>query len=141
MGVDVIAISGKRVAAGLTGRRPAVGGISNALTEVIEVRTFGGQDGGLYVKGKIEGKPCRMLIDTGASVSVVKKSIERWVDKVEQQWGITQLQTATGYVTPIYGCSEVTVEIGDFKNCQPLCVADIIADCVLGLDFMNTFNC
>ena len=139
MGVDVIAISGKRVAAGLTGRRPAVGGISNALTEVIEVRTFGGQDGGLYVEGKFEGKPCRMLIDTGASVSVVKKSIERWV--VEQQRGITQLQTATGDVTHIYGCSEVTEEIGDFKNCQQVCVADIIADCVLGLDFMNAFNC
>ena len=141
MGVDVIAISGKRVAAGLTWRRLAVGGINNALTEVIEVRTFGGQDGGLYVECTIEGKPCRMLVDTGASVSVVKKSIERWVDKFEQQRGITQLQTATGDVTPIYVCSEVTVKIGDFKNCQQVCVADIIADCVLGLDFMNAFNC
>ena len=41
----------------------------------------------------------------------------------------------------LYGCSEVTVEIGDFKNWQQVCVADIIADCVLGLDFMNAFNC
>ena len=63
-----------------------------------------------------------MLIDTGASVSVVKKNIERWVDKVERQRGITQLQIAAGDVTPIYGCNEVTVEIGDFKNCQQVCV-------------------
>ena len=58
------AISGKRAAAGLTGRRPVVRGISNALT-----RTFGGQYGGLYVESTIEGRPCRMLIDMGGSVS------------------------------------------------------------------------
>ena len=69
MGVDVVAISGKRAATGLTGRRPTVGETSNALTVVL---TFGGQDGGLYVKGTIEGQPCRMLVDTDASVSVVK---------------------------------------------------------------------
>ena len=89
MGINVIAISGKRATGSFTGRRPAVGGISNALTKVIEVRTFGGQDGGLYVEGTIEGYPCRMLVDTGANVSVLKKSILRWVDKVEQQRGVT----------------------------------------------------
>ena len=71
MGIDVIAISGKRAAVGLTGQRPTVGGTSNALAEVIEIRIFGDQDGGLYVES------------TGASVSVVKKSILRWVDVSE----------------------------------------------------------
>ena len=44
-------------------------------------------------------------------------------------------------MTSIYGRGEVTVEIGDFKNCQQVVVADIIADCILGLDFMNAFSC
>ena len=57
MSIDVIAISGTQAAAGLTGRRPAVGGTSNALDEVVEVRTFGGQDGGLYIEGTIERQP------------------------------------------------------------------------------------
>ena len=127
MGIDVIAISGKRAAAGLTGRRPAVGGTSNALTEVVEVRTFGGQDGGLYVEDTIEGQPCRMLVDTGASVYVIKKSILRSVGKVEQQRENTQQPTAAGYRTPIYGRGEWE-QIGDFKNCQQVFVDDIIDD-------------
>ena len=73
---------------------------------------------------------------TGARVSVVKKSLLRWVDKVKQQQGIPQLQTATGDVTP-----SMAVEIGIFKNCRQVVVADITANCILGLDFMNAFNC
>ncbi|KAI0236971.1 hypothetical protein LSAT2_012530, partial [Lamellibrachia satsuma] len=55
VGIDVIAISGKRAAAGLTGRRPAVGGTSNVFTEVIEVGTFGGQDGDCTLEARLKG--------------------------------------------------------------------------------------
>ena len=48
------------------------------------MRTFGGQGGGMSVEGTIEGQPCRMLVNTGACVSIVKKSIQQTVDKFEQ---------------------------------------------------------
>ena len=128
MGIAIIAISGKRTAAGVTGRRTAVRGSSNTLTDVINVRTFGGHDGGLWVEGTIEGQPCRMLLYTCASVSVVKKSILQSVDKFEQLLGNTQLQTATGNVTHIFGRGEVSVGIDYFENFQQMLMA-LISTC------------
>ena len=42
-----------------------------AAEGVVHMRTFGGQGDGLYVAGTVQDKPCNMLVDTGATVSIV----------------------------------------------------------------------
>ncbi|XP_073942531.1 uncharacterized protein [Choristoneura fumiferana] len=52
-----------------------------------------------------------------------------------------QLQTATGQNISVQGEQEVSVKIGEKKYWHKVIIADIVDDCIIGLDFMRKYDC
>ena len=107
----------------------------------LSMRSLGGQQDGLYVEGSINGKLCKMLIDTGASVSIVSTSMINEHNKVLSKSPFTQLRTATGQVTPVHGCSTLDITIGRYSGQHVMLVADVMDCCIIGLDFLQQYRC
>nr|CAD7201212.1 unnamed protein product [Timema douglasi] len=57
--------------ASLKERRPA-DSTQNAPTVIFNVRSLGGEDDALLVERMLDGKACRMVVDTGANVTLVR---------------------------------------------------------------------
>ena len=53
----------------------------------------------------------------------------------------TDLCGVTGHRVPLKGPTEVELEIGKTSVCFSVFVADIEDPCILGLDFLNSYNC
>lgn len=96
----------------------------------------------LVVKGEIGGVPCHLTIDTGASRTVISSRLLKHLtrDHLVQPRHL-QLQTATGQYIPIQGEREVALKIGDKSYWHKVIVANIIDDCIIGLDFMRGHGC
>ncbi|GFS58130.1 retrovirus-related Pol polyprotein from transposon 412 [Trichonephila clavipes] len=72
--------------------------------EILQITAVNGDDKGLYVIGQINNISCRMIIDTGANVSIIREDLAR-NSKVKIIWTplCVSLQTVTGDKIQVHG--------------------------------------
>ena len=112
-----------------------------AAEGVVHMRTFGGQGDGLYVASTVQDKPCNMIVDTDATVSIMNSEFLGRYGGMLSETPFKQLQTATGRVTQVHGCVDLDVTIGQYHGRHTMLVADVIDYCILGLDFLQQCQC
>ena len=101
----------------------------------------GGRHDGLYAEGIINDQACKLLIDTGSSVSIVTTQTINERNFIISESPFKQLRTPTGEVTPIHGCTTVDIAIGPYRGKHMVLVADIVDSCILGLNFLQQYEC
>lgn len=96
----------------------------------------------LTIKGEVNGTPCKLTLDTGASHTVVNSHLaSRFLGDYFNNHDRIQLLTATGQHIIVRGKKEVELKLGDRIYQHTVIVADIVDDCILGLDFMREHHC
>lgn len=96
----------------------------------------------LIIKGEVNGKPCKLTLDTGASHTVVNSNLaSRFLGDFFNNHDRIQLLTATGQHITVRGKKEVKLKLGHKAYWHNVIVADIVDDCILGLDFMRKYRC
>ncbi|KAJ8980001.1 hypothetical protein NQ317_016664 [Molorchus minor] len=84
----------------------------------------------------VDGKPRELLLDTGATRTIIRPDIVGTSTKVKPTpW---RLRTATGQPATIHGEVGVTFNIGNTCFNGQVLVADIEDELILGMDIMNT---
>ena len=92
----------------------------------------------LYIHGKVNRTPQRLLLDTGATRTIVNSAtISNRQSILPTTW---KLKTATGDPVSVYGEMMATFEIGRTLFKHRVLVADISENIILGLDFLSTFG-
>ncbi|GFW87794.1 retrovirus-related Pol polyprotein from transposon 412 [Trichonephila clavipes] len=106
--------------------------IQKAITAV------NGEDKGLYVIGQINNISCRMVVDTGVNVSIIRKDLAQ-NSQVSIIWTppCVSLQTVAGDKIQVHGKANVILRFGDINYHHTAYIADITSPCILGLDFLK----
>jgi len=107
--------------------------------EVIIHGTTPGERSSIYVFGKVNGKPVHLLVDTGATKTIIRP------DALERKGLINQmvtlkLRTATGQEVPTHGKIAVLLEIGSQVINHEVIVADITEEFILGMDVIRKYG-
>lgn len=97
----------------------------------------------IIIRGSVNGVPCAMLVDTGATATVVRKDILGLGESTLSREPAAVLRTVTGSTFPVLGRQEVTIDLGgqSERRRHLVLVADITDDCILGMDFLATWGC
>ena len=91
------------------------------------------------VDGAVGGTQCRITIDTGSNISIVRPDI---LQEGAQVLPVSSyLRTVTGATAPIRGRGDVSLQIGGLQTAHSMWVADITDQCILGLDFLESHGC
>lgn len=100
------------------------------------------REAGMYVEGTIEGEKVNILIDTGATISLLSTSVYQSLAKPPKlSKSCIPLATVSGSKLASRGSAKCSVWIGDTKRAQYFVVADIRSDAILGLDFLRHHGC
>ncbi|KAJ8910062.1 hypothetical protein NQ315_013317 [Exocentrus adspersus] len=93
----------------------------------------------LVVPGRICGRECEMILDTGSSHTIVKPNIVAHcrIQNTDEEY---QLETANGEVIPVKGIHLAEIRLGNSTFRQEVFVADITDDVLLGLNVMAEQN-
>ncbi|KAJ8914247.1 hypothetical protein NQ315_003612 [Exocentrus adspersus] len=93
----------------------------------------------LVVPGRICGRECEMILDTGSSHTIVKPNIVAHcrIQNTDEDY---QLETANGEVIPVKGVHLAEIRLGNSTFRQKVFVADITDDVLLGLNVMAEQN-
>ena len=90
---------------------------------------------GMFVDAEVSGMKAKLLIDTGATISVVgpRFASGRKIDPLEGD-----IYIADGSPLLVKGVTHVPLVIDDMSMDQNVVIADIGIDGILGLDFMKS---
>ena len=117
---------------------------SKAPEILYKVRMIGNLVNSLSVIGKVAGNPCEMVVDTGSNISIVRPDILRnsaSASEVKIEPVNGNVRTVTGDTTIVRGKGKVKIKIGSTEREYEFWVADIENECIIGLDFLTTYNC
>ncbi|KAJ8976640.1 hypothetical protein NQ317_011148, partial [Molorchus minor] len=113
-----------------------VGHIRRRCPENQAVATATHQSNSIFIDALVDGKPRELLLDTGATRTIIRPDIVGTSTKVKPTpW---RLRTATGQPATIHGEVGVTFNIGNTCFNGQVLVADIEDELILGMDIMNT---
>ncbi|KAG5891946.1 hypothetical protein JTB14_002222 [Gonioctena quinquepunctata] len=105
--------------------------VNNAYVAILQR-----QNRGVFVDGLINNEPCTMLLDTGATRTILGPSFARTPERIEPTtW---KLRTATGEPATVYGELPIEIILGSTKVKHQALVADIEDDAIIGMDIMNS---
>ncbi|KAJ8915928.1 hypothetical protein NQ315_016603 [Exocentrus adspersus] len=90
----------------------------------------------LAVPGRVCGRECKMIVDTGSSHTIVRPNIVEHC-KMQDTEEKYLLETARGEAIPVKGVHLAEIKIGKKTFKQKVFVADITDDVLLGLDVMS----
>ena len=108
----------------------------------IVVGVSGGMNEGLFVAAHIQSQPIPLLVDTGATSSILSEKFIKTLSPPLQIKPVSiNLVTATGDKKPFVGESEVTVKLGGHIFTHKVLIADISNEGILGMDFLSKNNC
>ena len=95
---------------------------------------------GLIVTGQIDGLPVKLLVDTGASITLMSQKVINFEDhKIEPvNFDIYQ---ANGDPLPVVGQIVGEITLGPLRVSHNIVVADIHDDAILGIDFLMQHDC
>ena len=100
-------------------------------------------DSGIYVTGIVNHSVTCILLDTGATVSVLNEGTWKksgLVTKIEPV--IETLTTANGNELTVLGQTKVRFRLGNIDCFWPVMIARGLShDCILGSDFFQHFQC
>ena len=85
-----------------------------------------------------------MVVETGSNISIVRPDILRrsaFAGKVNIEPVNGNVRTVTGDTTPVRGKGKGKIRIGSTEREHELWVADIENECIIGLDFLTTYDC
>ena len=91
---------------------------------------------GIYVKGRINDSYVVFTIDTGASRTILSKSVFDGLETKPKLHPTTGILNACGREVRVFGEAKFTLKLGDFLADQHIIVADIDDDCLLGVDVL-----
>ncbi|CAG2218827.1 unnamed protein product [Mytilus edulis] len=91
------------------------------------------------LKAKVNGIITDLLIDTGATVTVISTKMFKEMSNMPYLIPTERdILTASGHSLHVSGKTELEIETDTFKCINAAIVADINVDCILGLDFLRT---
>eukprot|EP00105_Crassostrea_gigas_P001492 XP_011413701.1 PREDICTED: uncharacterized protein LOC105318343 [Crassostrea gigas] len=99
---------------------------------------------GLFVKARVNGIPCNLLVDTGATLTILSYKVYENLTKPEEDklTPVTQsIILADGALLQTKGKCDFLISIGNSEFEVTTVVADISADGILGLDFLKQNKC
>ena len=98
----------------------------------------------LVVPGKIGTVEIPMLIDSGASVSVMSTKCWNKLETAHPERKLlptdTKIRTASGEEVPAVGCLLANVDLAGAKYLHQFLVVNVAEDVILGLDFLARYN-
>ncbi|KAJ8980860.1 hypothetical protein NQ317_008919 [Molorchus minor] len=104
--------------------------------KIAQVASLEHQSNSIFIDALVDGKPRELLLDTGATRTIIRPDIVGTSTKVKPTpW---RLRTATGQPATIHGEVGVTFNIGNTCFNGQVLVADIEDELILGMDIMNT---
>ncbi|XP_060545241.1 uncharacterized protein K02A2.6-like [Pantherophis guttatus] len=103
-----------------------------------------GQHKKIFLTVQVEGRPCRMEVDTGSSKSILAwqtlKKLVPTISPEQLQPCNTRLHDYQGNSIPILGCGNFLVEKGDFSGSLPVLVVKGSLPSLLGLDWFEAWG-
>ena len=100
--------------------------------------------GELLIGGRVSGLATKMLIDTGASVSVVSTALWQGIHDTHPGWTLLpttcQVRTVSGDLGKVRGSLVVEIELNGQYYAHKFIVMDIAEDLILGLDFIQKYD-
>ena len=110
--------------------------IHHAPEEIVQVASLHHQSNSVFVNGMVNGKFRQLLLDTGATKTIIKPNIVQKSAKIRPtKW---KLRTATGEPAAIHGEVDVKIIIGSTLIQHPALIADIEDEVILGMDIMSS---
>ncbi|KAJ8975990.1 hypothetical protein NQ317_016236 [Molorchus minor] len=107
-----------------------------APRKIAQVASLEHQSNSIFIDALVDGKPRELLLDTGATRTIIRPDIVGTSTKVKPTpW---RLRTATGQPATIHGEVGVIFNIGNTCFNGQVLVADIEDELILGMDIMNT---
>ena len=97
---------------------------------------------GLYLEGRVSGKPCKLLVDTGAQVSILSNSL--W-ETIEPQGRLTpyegSVRAANGSLLGVLGTWSTFCEVDQLAlACNFIIVDSSSQQAILGTDFLIKYR-
>ncbi|UYV75940.1 K02A2.6-like [Cordylochernes scorpioides] len=132
---------GKLRIVSFSGRKLA-GSFENAPDGTIQVSSLRNTENGLLLRGFINGRSCDMVIDTGANVTLVRADVFQnlYPKPAEVRMKPISLQTATRERAKVHHCVLLSIQIGSKIFQHKGYVADIMDECIIGLDILRQFG-
>ena len=103
-------------------------------------------DAGLFVNAKVGNQALKLLIDTGATVSIISKCVyEQLCDVDSNENTLSKVKrsilSANNEPLNVYGERHFDIELGSMLHKHKFIVADVTVQGVIGLDFMTKYDC
>ncbi|KAJ8337367.1 hypothetical protein SKAU_G00385870 [Synaphobranchus kaupii] len=103
-----------------------------------------GKASGLYLHCQLDGQACRALVDTGATISLVRPGVLHNTDgpQLPGAWTptATPLTSVTGAKMAMRGKKEVKVTVTGKEVSHEFWLADIADSCIIGLDLLKRWG-
>ena len=100
--------------------------------------------GELIISGKVSGVAVAMLIDSGATISVLSTRLWDVLHRACPGWTMVStdrcVRTVSGEFARVRGCVVLEVELGGRYYTHQFTVMDVSEDIILGLDFIQKFQ-
>ncbi|KAJ8349818.1 hypothetical protein SKAU_G00249480 [Synaphobranchus kaupii] len=103
-----------------------------------------GKASGLYLHCQLDGQACQALVDTGATISLVRPGVlhNTGGPQLPGAWTptTTQLTSVTGAKMAVRGKKEVKVTVSGQEVSHEFWLADIADSCIIGLDLLKRWG-
>ena len=105
---------------------------------IAKIRSSGSADS-IQIAGALNGRNTSFVLDSGANRTLIRASLLTGVPLPQIPGGLSDV---TGRRSPLYGPTEVSLEIGGVSIRQTVYAADHLSDdVILGLDFLKQNHC
>ncbi|VDI78822.1 Hypothetical predicted protein, partial [Mytilus galloprovincialis] len=95
----------------------------------------------MFIEAKVNGCKAKMLIDTGATVSLIsKKMFDSMKSQVLSPMD-REILTANGSPLILFGKTIIDIDLNGHVCSNIAVVADLNVDGILGIDFLRSHNC
>ena len=100
-------------------------------------------DAGIYLSGLVNHRAVSIMLDTGATVSVLSEQMSRKCRGNSSLTPVTAtLTAANGNQIEFQGQTEIRIRMADFGTSWTVIVARGLShDCLLGTDFFHQYKC
>jgi len=99
----------------------------------------------LTIQGTVFKTPATFLLDTGASVSLLRHDVWQQANTAEQSlrpWIGNSLVGVDGTPLTLHGCADITIHLSNIPFTTTIVIADgLTTEAILGLDFLQTNRC
>ena len=96
----------------------------------------------LFIYGYLEGRPTKILVDTGSAVTIIRRDIWDEIGQKQLETPLRAVFAANGDEINLSGQGDVCIRVGDLSVKHNVLVAECLTqDCLLGSDFLVSYGC